>query len=80
MRILIQFVCKNTMIIALSRIIEEALVLPVRLAKNRDDVILLHICASNHRIRNSDVLSVMLIVVNLESLVQLFAVRLLISP
>ena len=56
------------MVVALCSIVEQALVLPECLAKDSHHVVLLHVGSSNHGVRHSHILGVVLVVVNAESL------------
>jgi hypothetical protein len=58
-----------TVVIALRSIVEETLVLSECFAKDGDNIILLHVGSSNHRVGNSHVLGMVLVVVNAQGLI-----------
>ena len=58
----------HTVVIALSSVIEEALVGAVCLAQDGHDIFLLQVGASDHGVGYCDVLGVMLVVVDAKSL------------
>ena len=57
--------------IALRSIVEETLVLSECFAKDGDNIILLHVGSSNHRVGNSHVLGMVLVVVNAQGLISM---------